>query len=139
MQRKDYINSQGVLNDMQPILNSCAELKNYIDGIAFLSNVSRIAQSEVPGEGGKMDNKVIASMISNFEDTAKNTFGADKTELQYVTFMKQNKESQELAAWSIVFVPNTNYKLVFTGNLQGHKKNLQVHQATIWYSCLMYL
>lgn len=128
---KEYTNSQEVLNDMQPILDSCAKRKNYIDGIAFLLNAHRIAQSEVPGEGGKMDTTVIASMISNFEETAKDTFGADTTDLQYVTFMKKNNNTQELDAWSIVFVPTTNYKLVFTGNLQKRKRNLQIHQGTV--------
>ncbi|MDY7008487.1 MAG: hypothetical protein SWX82_32345 [Cyanobacteriota bacterium] len=128
---KEYINSQEVLNDMQPILDSCAKRKNYIDGIAFLLNASRIAESEVPGEGGNMDTTVIASMISNFEETAKDTFGEDITDLQYVTFMKKNKANQELSAWSIVFVPDTNYRLVFTGNLQGQKRNLQIHQGTV--------
>jgi len=103
MAKKEYTDSQEVLNDMQPILDSCAQLKNYIDGIAFLLNATRIAQSQVPGEGGSMETKVIASMISNFEETAKDTFGESTTDLQYVTFMKQNKSTQELSAWSIVF------------------------------------
>ncbi|NEO51794.1 MAG: hypothetical protein F6K54_01035 [Okeania sp. SIO3B5] len=128
---KEYTNSQEVLNAMQTILDSCAELKNYIDGIAFLLNASSIAKSQVPGEGGSMDTKVIAPMISNFEQTAKDTFGEDIADLQYITFMKKNKANQELSAWSIVFVPDTNYKLVFTGNLQGQKSNLQTHQATV--------
>jgi hypothetical protein len=124
---KEYTESQQVIDAMQPILNDCARKDNGIDGIAFLLNASIIARSEVDGYGGKFDAKVAASLLDNFSETTQNTFG-ENTNLQYVSFMTKDANTQELIAWSLSF-PFKNYRLVFTGKLKNEKK-FEVHKGT---------
>lgn len=125
---QEYQESQQVINDMQPILNECAPLDNGIDGIAFLLNASIIARSEVDGYGGKFDAKVAASLIDNFSETTKASFG-ENTNLQYISFMTQDANTQELTAWSLAF-PFKNYRLVFTAKLRNERQ-FQTHQGTV--------
>ncbi len=121
---KQYNDPQDVLNEMQPILDSCAKRKNYIDGIAVVLNAAIIARSEVPER--EFDYGVVPALLNNLSETTQDTFG-ERTNLQYASFKTETDE--QLQAWSTVF-PYKNYGLVFTGKL-NKDENLQVHQATV--------
>ncbi|MGI0496510.1 hypothetical protein [Limnospira platensis] len=125
---KEYTDAQQVLNDMQPILNSCAKLNNKVDGIAFLNGVTMIERSEVPGFGGEFDIRGVASLLGNFTETNENTFG-ESTVLKHISFLNQDLQTQGLIAWSLVF-PYKSYSLVFTGQF-AKEKWYAVHQGTV--------
>ncbi|NEP10550.1 MAG: hypothetical protein F6K14_10090 [Symploca sp. SIO2C1] len=125
-----YSNSQDVINAMQPILDTCAELNNDIDGIAFLVGFEIRARSKVDGYGGKFDATAVASALGNFTETNKETFG-NNTDLKQISFLNitENGESKQITAWSVA-LPYENYKLVFVANLKN-KSRYPIHRGTV--------
>ncbi len=124
---KNYTEAQQVLNDMQPILDSCAGKKSYIDGIAIVLNSSIIARSEVSERD--FDSSVVPSLLNNLSETTQDTFGED-TNLQYVFVGFKNQNTDTIfRAWTVVF-PYKNYQLICSGKTETDR-HLQLHQATV--------
>lgn len=122
-----FMNSDQVLEKMRPILNSCAEYDNGIDGIAFLSNAVIVERSkEVPGK--PFDTKRIPSLL-RYSETTQELFG-EKTNLEYVSFRIKGTDIEKWYAWTLAFLFK-GYALAFVGDTQGKEQKFLIHQGTV--------
>lgn len=122
-----YKNTDDVFKEMQPILDSCAEKENYIDGIAFVHNFNIQLISDVRNR--EFDDAVVSGLLDKLSEAITQTFDTD-TSLEYACFQIKTTDGK-LQAWSIATpFKDKDYKLVFAGILKTDK-NLQVHQGTV--------